>query len=108
MTTEETCSDCPPFGYPNDKTRCLPCPRRATITEEARAAQKRIDALFVEKIANQYGCRQAAALRGDEFAVKVADFWLAQAASGHWHEIIAALRRPPPSEEQPHGTTVKP
>lgn len=22
------CSDCPPVGYPTDKTRCLPCPRR--------------------------------------------------------------------------------
>ena len=22
------CSDCPPVGYPADKTRCLPCPRR--------------------------------------------------------------------------------
>lgn len=21
------CSDCPPYGYPTDKTRCLPCPR---------------------------------------------------------------------------------
>ena len=48
--------------------------------------------LWIGKIAMQYGCRQAAALRGDEFAVKVADFWLAQSASGHWHEIIAACR----------------
>ena len=54
--------------------------------------EERLDALWVENIANQYGCRQAAALRGDDFAVKVADFWLAQTASGHWHEIIAALR----------------
>lgn len=23
------CDDCPPVGYPTDKTRCLPCPRRA-------------------------------------------------------------------------------
>jgi hypothetical protein len=22
------CSDCPMVGYPGDKTRCLPCPRR--------------------------------------------------------------------------------
>lgn len=29
MTTEQTlCGDCPPVGYPTDKTRCLPCPRR--------------------------------------------------------------------------------
>lgn len=25
----ETCSDCPPAGYPTDKTRCDECPRRA-------------------------------------------------------------------------------
>lgn len=25
----ETCEDCPPIGYPTDKTRCAPCPRRA-------------------------------------------------------------------------------
>lgn len=29
MTT--LCSDCPPVGYPNDKTRCGPCPRRHEI-----------------------------------------------------------------------------
>lgn len=30
-TTPETlCEDCPPVGYPTDKTRCTPCPRRAT------------------------------------------------------------------------------
>lgn len=23
------CEDCPPTGYPTDKTRCAPCPRRA-------------------------------------------------------------------------------
>ncbi len=22
------CEDCPPVGYPTDKTRCTPCPRR--------------------------------------------------------------------------------
>jgi len=24
------CEDCPPVGYPTDKTRCAPCPRRTT------------------------------------------------------------------------------
>jgi len=28
---EVLCSDCPPVGYPTDKTRCLPCPRRAIL-----------------------------------------------------------------------------
>ena len=28
--TDNLCSDCPPVGYPSEKTRCHPCPRRAT------------------------------------------------------------------------------
>ena len=36
MIEENTCSDCPPFGYPNDKTRCLPCPRRAQNALDAK------------------------------------------------------------------------
>lgn len=27
---ESICDDCPPVGYPTDKTRCTPCPRRTT------------------------------------------------------------------------------
>lgn len=30
----DLCSDCPPVGYPTDKTRCLPCPRRCTDFDE--------------------------------------------------------------------------
>lgn len=32
MAAGALCSDCPPVGYPNDKTRCLPCPRRTMIS----------------------------------------------------------------------------
>ena len=28
------CDDCPPVGYPTDKMRCLPCPRRADTSSE--------------------------------------------------------------------------
>lgn len=28
LPPETLCSDCPPVGYPTDKTRCSPCPRR--------------------------------------------------------------------------------
>jgi hypothetical protein len=28
---QNLCSDCPPNGYPNDATRCAPCPRRNTL-----------------------------------------------------------------------------
>lgn len=29
----DLCDDCPPVGYPTDKTRCLPCPRRVNESE---------------------------------------------------------------------------
>lgn len=32
-TPEELCGDCPPVGYPTDKTRCLPCPRRSPASD---------------------------------------------------------------------------
>lgn len=62
---------------------------------------------WIEKLASQYGAKQAAALRGDETTFKAASFWLQETAEHHWHEIIAALRRPPLPEEQPHGARVK-
>lgn len=33
---ENLCSDCPPPGYPTDKTRCGPCPRRAALQAQER------------------------------------------------------------------------
>lgn len=38
MTTGDLCEDCPPVGYPTDKTRCLPCPRRNTHSSGQEAA----------------------------------------------------------------------
>ena len=38
MTTTPTtalCGDCPPVGYPTDKTRCAECPRRAELMSVA-------------------------------------------------------------------------
>lgn len=32
------CSDCPPIGYPTNKTRCLLCPRWSDKAEQARLA----------------------------------------------------------------------
>lgn len=42
--TTALCEDCPPVGYPTDKTRCTPCPRRSVpsiVSEQgfAQAAQ---------------------------------------------------------------------
>lgn len=31
---EELCSDCPPVGYPTDKTRCSACPLNPSIKEQ--------------------------------------------------------------------------
>ena len=47
---------------------------------------------WIEKLASQYGAKQAAALRGDETTFKAADMWLASIAEHHWHEIIFAIR----------------
>lgn len=32
----DLCEDCPPAGYPTDKTRCLECPRRTTSKPEGK------------------------------------------------------------------------
>lgn len=32
------CGDCPPAGYPTDKTRCTACPRRAVSAGEDRGS----------------------------------------------------------------------
>jgi len=47
---------------------------------------------WIERLASQYGAKQAAALRGDETTFKAASFWLQETAEHHWHEIIAAMR----------------
>lgn len=35
--TEALCSDCPPIGYPTDRTRCAECPRRMPTNDEMAA-----------------------------------------------------------------------
>lgn len=32
----DLCDDCPPVGYPTDKTRCTPCPRRPSLQQEGK------------------------------------------------------------------------
>jgi hypothetical protein len=34
MRAGDLCSDCPPAGYPTDKTRCAECPRRSPDTRQ--------------------------------------------------------------------------
>lgn len=50
---ERLCSDCPPTWYPTDKTRCLPCPRRANpaLAEIPEAAIDKFDAEFARIMA---------------------------------------------------------
>jgi hypothetical protein len=33
---QQLCEDCPPIGYVTDKTRCAPCPRRASTAQNGR------------------------------------------------------------------------
>lgn len=37
--TRMLCEDCPPVGYPTDKTRCTPCPRRAALGQQGEGAR---------------------------------------------------------------------
>jgi hypothetical protein len=46
---EELCSDCPPMGYPTDKTRCLPCPRRASLPSEGQPPAQRCGFMWSEE-----------------------------------------------------------
>lgn len=34
---DELCDGCPPVGYPTDKMRCLPCPRRSPLSADKLA-----------------------------------------------------------------------
>lgn len=43
VMTDQTCDDCPPLGYPTNKTRCAPCPR--------------LDAACMAGIASNLPCR---------------------------------------------------
>lgn len=51
-TAAGLCEDCPPVGYPTDKTRCLECPRRpagSIFTPEAiEAASAEVERLTRE------------------------------------------------------------
>lgn len=62
---------------------------------------------WIDRLAGQYGVKQAATLRGDVQAMKVADIWLLDIASKHWHEILAALRKEQESAKSPAKVQVK-
>lgn len=40
LTEAELCADCPPTGYPTDKTRCAPCPRRSDKSGDQETRQQ--------------------------------------------------------------------
>lgn len=42
------CSDCPPLGYPTDKTRCNDCPRRNSTQGESMTTTIGTDAADAE------------------------------------------------------------
>ena len=53
---ERLCEDCPPVGYPTDKTRCDPCPRAATPKAPATdAGEVEITARQRSPIVADYG-----------------------------------------------------
>jgi hypothetical protein len=48
---------------------------------------------WIERLANQYGRRRMAALRGDASLVECAVHWMEILAKDHWGEIVSALRQ---------------
>jgi hypothetical protein len=56
---------------------------------------------WIERLAMQYGAKQAALLREDRRSAEAADFWLSQIAGEHWHEIIVVLRASTQSPDEP-------
>lgn len=45
------CSDCPPIGYPTDKTRCAPCPRR----KAEKPASVDLERQYLDAVARAHG-----------------------------------------------------
>lgn len=62
---------------------------------------------WIDRLAGQYGVKQAATLRGDTLAISKANHWLMEIAHEHWHEIIAALRKEQESAKSPAKVQVK-
>jgi hypothetical protein len=46
------CGDCPPVGYPTDKTRCEPCPRRSVAAENVEPTEYVIPARILHVVYN--------------------------------------------------------
>ncbi len=55
-------------------------------TEDATAPE------WAERLGDQYAARQVAALRGDEKAIDVANFWIGQIALEHVFDILQTIR----------------
>lgn len=59
----DICSDCPPIGYPTDKTRCVSCPRTvarelADKFREARDRRKSVGSYSPGVMIYEDGCME--------------------------------------------------
>lgn len=62
---------------------------------------------WIDRLAEQYGTKQAAISRGYTLAISKANHWLIELVHDHWPEIIAALRKEQESAKQPAMKKVK-
>lgn len=69
---ESLCDDCPPVGYPTEKTRCLPCPRRVAAPHPATAAGEQELPALPEAVGEIVGTRLT--------PPETREFW------GYWRE----------------------
>jgi len=62
---------------------------------------------WIDRLAEQYGAKQAAISRGYTLAISKANHWLIELVHDHWPEIIAALRKERESAKAPDTKKVK-
>jgi len=51
------CSDCPPIGYPTDKTRCIECTRVVNVSYAKRLKARKLNPNARQYNKSEYGTR---------------------------------------------------
>lgn len=75
--------------------------RGSLLREPTKPPEPDARELWVKRLAEQYGARQAATLRGDGAAVDTANHWIGIIARDSVFEILQAVRAAPIPEDRP-------
>ncbi len=84
MKAARECDDCPPLGYPTDKTRCISCPRRVSAEELYKAERDYLRQGIEDIYVDGHGPDETA-----EFDAAVAGAWrpISEAPINTWHQL---------------------